>query len=113
MEIIRFLNQSRAIFDFQILEFRNFPSGRYYKLKIVFADHSVLHAREFLSSKERNYAFHWMDKNKNLLVRWDNAPYHPKINSFPHHKHENEKITESHEISLEEVIKFIESRVID
>lgn len=113
MEIIRFLNQSRAILDFQVLEFRNFPSGRYYKLKIVFVDHSVLHAREFLSPDERNYTFHWMDKNKNFIARWDNAPYHPKINSFPHHKHEKGKVTESHEISLEEIIKFIESRVID
>jgi len=50
-----------------------------------------------------------MGKNKNLLVRWDNAPYHPKINSFPHHKHKKGKITESHEISIEEVIKYIES----
>lgn len=110
MEIIRFLNQSSTILDFQVLEFRNFPSGRYYKLKIVFVDHSVLHAREFSSLQERNYAFHWMEKRKNLIVRWDNAPYHPNISTFPHHKHVNDNITESFEISLEEAIQYIEAR---
>ena len=74
-------------------------------------DHSVLHAREFTSPNERNYAFHWMDKNKNMIVRWDNAPYHPNIHSFPHHKHENEQISGSYEISLEDVIQYIETRL--
>jgi hypothetical protein len=22
------------------------------------------------------YSFHWQDKNKNLVMRWDNAPHH-------------------------------------
>lgn len=109
MEIIKLLNQSKIILDFQVLEFKSFPSGRYYKLKIILVDHSILHAREFLSPDERNYAFHWMDKDKKMIMRWDNAPYHPKINSFPHHKHEKGDITESYEISLEEIIHYIES----
>ena len=109
MEIIRLLDRSKIILDFRILDFGTFPSGRYYKLKIVLVDHSILQAREFLSPYERNYAFHWMDKDKNLIIRWDNAPYHPKINSFPHHKHERGDIMESYEISLEEVVHYIES----
>lgn len=111
MEIIKFLDQSEFIEDYRILEFRNFPSGRYYRLEIVFTDQSILHASEYLSPSEKNYAYHWMNKNKKLIIRWDNLPHHPAIQTFPHHKHENESIYESQELTLKDVIAFIENRL--
>lgn len=34
-----------------------------------------------------NYRYHIMDVEGKLLVRWDNAPHFPELESFPHHKH--------------------------
>lgn len=52
-----------------------------------------------------------MNKNKKLIIRWDNLPHHPAIQTFPHHKHENESIYESQELTLKDVIAFIENRL--
>lgn len=35
-----------------------------------------------------DYRFHWMDQNKKLRRRWDNAPHHPEVATFPHHIHD-------------------------
>jgi len=34
------------------------------------------------------YRFHWQNKSGELIKRWDNAPHHPEINSFPDHLHD-------------------------
>ena len=50
---------------------------------------------------------HWQDKNNELLIRWDNAPFHRDIETFPHHKHQDSLILSSDEIGLEDVEGFI------
>ena len=52
-----------------------------------------------------------MDKDGNLIFRYDNAPHH-HISSFPHHKHLPEEIEESKEKGLIEVLKEIEMLVL-
>jgi hypothetical protein len=34
------------------------------------------------------YRHHWQDRNGSLVRRWDNAPHHPEIETFPHHLHD-------------------------
>jgi hypothetical protein len=34
------------------------------------------------------YRHHWQDGNGVLIKRWDNAPHHPAIETFPHHLHQ-------------------------
>ena len=109
MEKFKFLEESPAISSYEIEEFRSSKSGRYFKINITFKDQSSLSAREFASEVERNYSFHWMDKYNNLIIRWDNAPYHQGISTYPHHKHKNNEIKESYEIALEEVVQYIET----
>jgi hypothetical protein len=31
------------------------------------------------------YRYQYMDEARNLLFRYDNAPHHAEIDSFPHH----------------------------
>ena len=37
------------------------------------------------------YRHHWQDSNGRLIKRWDNAPHHPAIETFPHHLHEGDE----------------------
>lgn len=90
-----------------ILELRNGENFVYHKLHILFIDKSKLFINEFNSVEERNYSYHWQDQNDKLLIRWDNAPHHKNISTHPHHKHENENIYASEEISLEDVLNKI------
>jgi len=34
------------------------------------------------------YRHHWQDGAGHLVKRWDNAPHHPQLNTFPHHLHQ-------------------------
>ncbi|MCP4357599.1 MAG: hypothetical protein GY796_06245 [Chloroflexi bacterium] len=34
-----------------------------------------------------DYAYHYQDAQASLIFRYDNAPHHPEIATYPHHKH--------------------------
>ncbi|MCK4491669.1 MAG: hypothetical protein KAU03_03540 [Candidatus Altiarchaeales archaeon] len=53
------------------------------------------------------YKYHWQDKEGNLIARWDNVPHHPEVSSFPHHRHVKDKVQESKEMGLGEVLGLI------
>jgi hypothetical protein len=38
------------------------------------------------------YSFHWQSPDENLIYRWDNAPHHPELSTFPHHIHESDDV---------------------
>lgn len=49
------------------------------------------------------YSFHWQRADGSLIRRWDNAPHHPEITSFPNHLHEGD---ENHVLAHEAVDVF-------
>jgi hypothetical protein len=50
------------------------------------------------------YRYHYMDENQVMIFRYDNAPHHVEVSTFPHHKHEGDDIKESPEIILCQVL---------
>lgn len=34
-----------------------------------------------------DYSYHYQDRADQLIFRYDNAPHHPEVATFPHHKH--------------------------
>lgn len=87
MEILRLLDNAKWIESFEVQDYRQWEGGFYYRLKIFFENHSMLFVREYVDETERVYSFHWQDQNNEMLIRWDNAPHHRHILTFPHHKH--------------------------
>ncbi len=59
--------------------------------QLLFTDDSVLHFIEFVNVKEiiesYKYSYHYQDYNGRLIFRYDIAPHHQEIDTFPHHKH--------------------------
>lgn len=61
---------------------------------VYFKDGSLLHIREFvdveISIERGKYTYQYMNKEGDLIFRYDNAPHHQKLNlsTFPHHKHD-------------------------
>lgn len=74
---------------------------------IVFEDGSQL---EFIEVKNTDrqekikYRYHYMDKEHHLVFRYDNAPHHNHLSTFPHHKHLPLKVQEHNETTLYEVL---------
>ena len=83
------------------------PESSRVKIEIEFVDNSILVVKDFIIQANRKYAYHWQDREGNLLVRWDNAPHWKKIDTFPHHRHEGDSVFSSNEMHLSEVMDHI------
>ncbi len=79
-----------------------------YRMRVILLDGSLLQCVErglqlsdgLLTEK---YSFHWQRSDGSLIRRWDNAPHHSEIASFPHHVHEGD---EQHVLAHEAVDVF-------
>ncbi|MGD8649928.1 MAG: DUF6516 family protein [Desulfobacterales bacterium] len=85
--------------------------------EIRFTDNSFLHFIEFINVKEGinryKYSYHYQDEAEKVVFRYDMAPHHKEIKTFPHHKHlGSENVTESLAPSLAEVLQEIEGILI-
>jgi hypothetical protein len=50
------------------------------------------------------YRYHYMDVGQTLIFRYDNAPHHKHLHSFPHHKHTLSGIAACTEPTLRDVL---------
>ena len=58
------------------------------------------------------YRFHYMDSKGQTVFRYDNAPHHPELLSFPHHKHTPNRTTASDMPSLDGVLSEISAAIL-
>lgn len=74
---------------------------------IELRDDSELHVFEYIDSSlhKIDYSYHWQNREKQLIARWDNAPHHSEIETFPHHLHKGEDIQPSEEPTFVEILK--------
>jgi hypothetical protein len=87
------------------------------KLRLALMDDSFL---EVWLSMDRDYSYHWEQRRqRGRLFRWDNAPHHPHVITFPDHFHDHDEATirDSHISSdparaLREVLAFIRRELI-
>ena len=110
METLRLLENCTFVKSYEVLEHKTWQNGSYIKLSASFKDSSMLYIREYVSPDERIYSFHWQDKMKKLICRWDNSPHHKEIITFPHHKHVGKETMPSREITLEDILESIASK---
>jgi len=81
---------------------------------IIFDDESQL---EFVEVKnvefeeKIKYRYHYMDKEKKIIFRYDNAEHHKNIKTYPHHKHLKDSVIESLEQNLFDVLLEIEEMI--
>jgi len=64
-----------------------------YRYRIMLADGGFIEITERVlevhgTLEMTKYRHHWQDGNGVLIKRWDNAPHHPTIDTFPHHLHD-------------------------
>ncbi len=64
----------------------------YIKGVVKLIDGSSLSIFQHVRIKEKellitDYRYHYMNHGNRLIFRYDNAPHHPELDTFPHHKH--------------------------
>ena len=86
------------------------------KLRIYFINGSFL---DVWLTPDGDYSYHWESiLQDGSIHRWDNAPDHPQIATFPKHFHEgsSENVKESHisedpEEAIVEILDFIKAKL--
>ncbi len=81
---------------------------------ITFEDESQL---DFIEVKNTDikqkvkYRYHYMNKEKIIIFRYDNATHHKNIKTYPHHKHLKDSVIESYEMNLFDILLDIASMI--
>ena len=94
-----------------------------YRYRITLADGGFVEMTERVVEvhgmlEMTKYRHHWQAGNGALLKRWDNAPHHPAIDTFPHHLHDGaEDCVVSHQAitgleALRRILAEVEARQI-
>ncbi|MBS3113876.1 hypothetical protein J4448_02120 [Candidatus Woesearchaeota archaeon] len=81
--------------------------------KLVFIDKSILDFMELVSARETEYRFQYMDGKKNLISRWDSAPHHKEVRTFPYHLHTRKEVKESNKVNFIYILDTITDKVIE
>ena len=83
----------------------------YLRGKIIFTNESELQFKEYFVTipimKKMAYSYHYQNRDKELIFRYDNAEHHKEIATYPYHKHVTNEVLPSDILSLKEVIKEI------
>ena len=81
--------------------------------RLYFHDGSLLQFVEFVNVKTAinryKYSCHYQDKAGQLIFRYDMAPHHPDVVTFPHHKHlVSGEVIDSTAPLLQEILNEVE-----
>lgn len=89
----------------------------YIKGKLIFIDLSFLEFAFFIRETDKKaafdkYRFQYMDPAKKMVFRYDNAPHHKKITSFPGHKHLKDSVMPAPFPDFNELLEEISAIII-
>lgn len=84
--------------------------------RLKFHDGSLLEFDEAVLWRDQEvvklrYAYHYQDQKGNLIFRYDNAPHHPYILTYPHHKHVGSTVEPAQAPDLAQVLNEIEALI--
>lgn len=108
------LSNSKLIAD-KTIDFKEFSSEEGMVTgRLLFLGGYTLNFMEYIliGQQRPKYRFNLSDSKGKLIYRYDNAPHHKEIPTFPHHKHLGTQVKPSKEVGLEEVISEIEIMIL-
>jgi hypothetical protein len=112
MNSFSLLEASSVVERFDVIDHKRWDYGFYNKIEIILIDQSKLFVREYVDEDERRYSYHWQTKDNKMIFRWDNAPHHKDLITFPAHCHDGAKVIPSIITTLEEVLGIVERELL-
>ena len=93
------------------------PETGYWRALVAFVDGSRLAVFEHVDVATgtpvvTKYRYHHMTAEDELVFRYDNAPHHPEIGTYPHHKHTGHGVAGTHQTTDAEVLREAEGLVL-
>lgn len=112
------IHQSLHVVSATLVREKLEEDAAYYQFRLLLIDGSRLdasaRAEEIASNLSvTKYRFHWQDSNGDLIARWDNAPHHRRLSTFPDHIHDGgEANIQPHApVSIADVLAEIDRRL--
>jgi hypothetical protein len=104
---------SRGNIEVEVLVFDDQNSRASIEGRLRFYDESLLAFDEVILVSDKQivklrYAYHYQKVDGKLIFRYDNAPHHPTIPTYPHHKHRDAKVEAALAPDLSDVLNEIE-----
>ncbi len=109
--IISALSESNLFSSIDVVELIDEDLVKLIRIKAKVLDGTILYVTELHTRNYQKYSYHWQKENGELIIRWDNKPHWKNLKTFPHHRHEKDKVYSSHRINIDDVIKTIKERV--
>jgi hypothetical protein len=80
----------------------NMASG-FIQLKVQLIKNASLRIFEYFEESKgvHTYRYQLLDDQNNPIIRWDNAPHHRNLSTFPHHYHYQNTVFESPQYTLQ------------
>ncbi len=107
---------SRGNLEVEVLIFDDQNKRASIEGRLRFYDESLLVFDEVILVSDKQivklrYAYHYQKVDAQLIFRYDNAPHHPTIPTYPHHKHRGVKVEAALAPDLSEVLNEIEQNI--
>jgi hypothetical protein len=83
------------------------------RIRLRFADNSLLEISEAVTLiagvlNWLSYRYHYQTANGALIFRYDNAPHHPELRTYPDHKHTAVAVVDSTHPTIEQLLREIQ-----
>ncbi len=82
------------------------------RVKLLLIDSSEVFIREIWRGDDLiAYSYYWISPDGELLEGWDNAPHHPELPTYPHHRHVGGEVLDLPRHDLRDFLKMILTRI--
>lgn len=71
---------------------------------LFFFEYIKVSGRKIIREK---YRYHWQKSSGELIKRWDNAPHHKEVSTFPYHIDTKDGVKPSKEVDIDYVLSKI------
>ena len=106
--ILAVLSSSDLVINVELIEMIVEPKTQSLRAKVILKKSYLLYVNEGIGESYRRYSYH-LQKDDEMIRRWDNAPHWRSIRTFPFHLHvpDKDKPIECSEIFVDEVLMEI------
>lgn len=109
--IVSALKESDLFTSIEVIELIDEESVKLLKVRAKIVNETLLYITELHTIDYQKYSYHWQKENGELIIRWDNRPHWKNLKTFPHHKHDRDKVLPSHRVNIDDVMKAIKERI--
>ena len=108
-------NYSHIIENYTINEKTYSDKQGFIEGELFFTDASRLEFAEVKNVRipdKQKYHYHYMTKSNKIIFRYDNSKHFKNLKTYPHHKHLSDKVIESNEPDILNVLSEIEEVIL-